>query len=155
MPWCLQTNAIFANSQIFYKDKGCPNHRQSVQICRLLPPYWLSLAIRLGLFRELFLNQGKEINGKCFCKDCKIYFRTPYHDDHKQVSSLLNHKILRGSRMPKSQSCKTTEFYDDQGCQNHKAVKYRLLTPYWLSLAIKLSYYENCFEKKIDGTCFC
>ena len=38
----------------FYKDQACPNHRQSFQICRLLPPYLLSLAIRLGLFRELF-----------------------------------------------------------------------------------------------------
>ena len=124
----------------FYKDQGCPNRRQSFQICRLLPPYWLSLAIRLGLYPELFWNQGKEINGKCFCKDCKIYFRTPYHDVHKQVPSLLNHKILQGSRMPKSQSCKTTEFYDGQGCQNHKQSCQicRLLTPYWLSLAIIL-----------------
>ena len=73
---------------------------------------------------RIVLNPRKRYLWKCFCKDCKIYFRTPYHDVHKQVPSLLNHKILQASRMPKSQSCKTTEFYDDQGCQNHKAVKY-------------------------------
>ena len=37
----------------FYKDQGCPNHRQSFQICRLL-------AIRLGQFWELFWKQGKQ-----------------------------------------------------------------------------------------------
>ena len=38
----------------FYKDQGGPNHKQSFQLCRLLPPYWLSFAIRLGQFWELF-----------------------------------------------------------------------------------------------------
>ena len=120
----------------FYKDQGCPNHRQSSQICRLLSV----TSHQTWAISRIVLKLRKEIYGKCYCKDCKIYFRTPYHDVHKQVPSLLNHKFLRGSRMPKSQSCKPTEFYDDQGCKNHRqsCQIYRLLTSYWLSLAIIL-----------------
>ena len=106
MPWCSQTNAIFAKSQNFTRIKDAQIIDKAFKICRLLPPYWLLLAIRLGLFRQLFWNQGKEIYGKCFCKDCRNIF-------FPHIMTFTN----------KCHLCKITKSYVDQECPNRNAAK--------------------------------
>ena len=68
-----------------------------------------------AIMRIVLKKKEKKIDGTCFCKDCNLFLCTPCNDVHKQVPPL---QILQGPRMPKSQSCKITEFCEDQGCQS-------------------------------------
>ena len=47
-------------------------------------------------------NKDKKIDEICLCKDCNIFLCRPCHCVHKQVRSLQNHRILRGSMMPQT-----------------------------------------------------
>ena len=40
----------------------------------------------------------------CLCKDSNMFLFITCHDVHKQMPSFKNHRILRGSRMTKSQT---------------------------------------------------
>ena len=51
---------------------------------------------------ETYNNKDKKIDEICFCKDCNIFLCRPCHGIHKQVRSLQNHRILRGSMMPQT-----------------------------------------------------
>ena len=49
-------------------------------------------------------NKDEKIDAICLCQDCNVFLCTPCHDVQKQTPSLQNHRIVRGTRMPKSQT---------------------------------------------------
>ena len=91
-------------------------------------------------------NKDKKIDETCFCKDCNIFICTPCHNVHKQMPSLQNQRIVRGIRMPRSQT----------KLSNIQTVTSILLVT---SCNTMDSYYEirydNNKDKKIDEICLC
>ena len=93
-----------------------------------------------------FENKDEKIDERCLCQDCNVFLCTPCYDIQKQTPSLLNHRIVRGTRMPKSQT---------------KLSNIQTVTPILLVTSCNTmdSYcetsYDNNKDKKIDEICYC
>ena len=81
----------------FYKDQGCPNDRQSFQICR---------PSDLGYLENCFETMEKRFMGNAFVK-IAIYIFVPH------IMTFTN----------KCHLCKVTKSYEGQECRNHNAAK--------------------------------
>ena len=90
-------------------------------------------------------NKDKKIDETCLCQDCNVFLCTWCYDVHKQMPSLQNHRIVRGTGMPKSQA---------------KLSNIQTVTPILLVTSCNTmdSYCETSYDnkdKKIDETCLC
>ena len=63
-----------------------------------------------------FENKNKKIGGVCFCENCNIYMCIQCHDVHKQMNFPQKHRVVRGSKMPKSIADKPIKYPD---CELH------------------------------------
>ena len=134
----------------------------------VLPPYCLLLATTLDRYCETcYENKDIKIDETCLCQNCNVFLCTPCHDVHKQMPSLLrlhiflcrschdghkkvpslqNHRIIRGSMMPKSQT----------KLSNIQTVTHIMLVT---SCNTMDSYCETCYDnnkdKKKDEICLC
>ena len=63
-----------------------------------------------------FENKNKKIGDVCFCENCNIFMCTKCHDVHKQMPDLQKHRVLRGSKMPKSLADKPVKY---SNCELH------------------------------------
>ena len=63
-----------------------------------------------------FENKNKKIGDVCFCENCNIFMCTKCHDVHKQMPDLQKHRVLRGSKMPKSFADKPVKY---SNCELH------------------------------------
>ena len=105
------------------------------------------LVVNLSLFgycETCYENKDEKIDEICLCKDCNVFLCTPCHEVHKQMPSLQNHRIVRGTRMPKSQT---------------KLSNIQTVTP--ILLVTSCNTMDRCCEtcndnkdKKIDEACF-
>ena len=87
----------------------------------------------------------KKIDTICLCKDSNIFLFIPCHDVQKLMPSLYNHRILRGSKMLKSQT----------KLSNLQTVTSILLVTSHNTMG---RYCETCYEnkdEKTDETCLC
>ena len=63
-----------------------------------------------------FENKNKKIGEVCFCENCNIYMCIQCHDVHKQMNFPQKHRVVRGSKMPKSIADKPIKYPD---CELH------------------------------------
>ena len=63
-----------------------------------------------------FENKNKKIGEVCFCDNCNIYMCIQCHDVHKQMNFPQKHRVVRGSKMPKSIADKPIKYPD---CELH------------------------------------
>ena len=63
-----------------------------------------------------FENKNKKIGEVCFCENCNIFMCTKCHDVHKQMYFPQKHRVLRGSKMPKSLADKPIKY---SNCELH------------------------------------
>ena len=63
-----------------------------------------------------FENKNKKIGEVCFCENCNIFMCTKCHDVHKQMPVSQKHRVLRGSKMPKSLADKPVKY---SNCELH------------------------------------
>ena len=63
-----------------------------------------------------FENKNKKIREVCFCDNCNIYMCIQCHDVHKQMNFPQKHRVVRGSKMPKSIADKPIKYPD---CELH------------------------------------
>ena len=63
-----------------------------------------------------FENKNKKLGVECFCECCNIFMCTQCHDVHKQMPFSQNHRVLRGSEMPKSLADKPVKYLN---CELH------------------------------------
>ena len=63
-----------------------------------------------------FENKNKKLGVECFCECCNIFMCTQCHDVHKQMPFSQNHRVLRGSKMPKSLADKPVKYLN---CELH------------------------------------
>ena len=63
-----------------------------------------------------FENKNKKLGVECFCECCNIFMCTHCHDVHKQMPFSQNHRVLRGSKMPKSLADKPVKYLN---CELH------------------------------------
>ena len=63
-----------------------------------------------------FENKHKKIGEVCFCENCNIYMCIQCHDVHKQMNFPQKHRVVRGSKMPKSIADKPIKYPD---CELH------------------------------------
>ena len=76
-----------------------------------------------------FENKNKKIGEVCFCENCNIYMCIQCHDVHKQMNFPQKHRVVRGSKMPKSIADKPIKYPDcelhngntnDRYCHEHR-----------------------------------
>ena len=63
-----------------------------------------------------FENKNKKIGEVCFCENCNIFMCTKCHDVHKQMYFPQKHRVVRGSKMPKSLADKPIKY---SNCELH------------------------------------
>ena len=63
-----------------------------------------------------FENKNKKFGIACFCEECNIFMCTKCHDVHKQMPVSQNHRVVRGSKMPKSLADKPVKY---SNCELH------------------------------------
>ena len=63
-----------------------------------------------------FENKNKKFEIACFCEQCNIFMCTKCHDVHKQMPVSQKHRVLRGSKMPKSLADKPIKY---SNCELH------------------------------------
>ena len=63
-----------------------------------------------------FENKNKKIGEVCFCENCNLYMCIQCHDVHKQMNFPQKHRVVRGSKMPKSIADKPIKYPD---CELH------------------------------------
>ena len=63
-----------------------------------------------------FENKNKKLEVECFCECCNIFICTQCHDVHKQMPFSQNHRVVRGSKMPKSLADKPVKY---SNCELH------------------------------------
>ena len=63
-----------------------------------------------------FENKNKKIEIACICEECNIFMCTKCHDVHKQMPVSQKHRVLRGSKMPKSLADKPIKY---SNCELH------------------------------------
>ena len=63
-----------------------------------------------------FENKNKKIGEVCFCENCNLYMCIQCHDVHKQMHFSQKHRVLRGSKMPKSLADKPVKY---SNCELH------------------------------------
>ena len=63
-----------------------------------------------------FENKNKKIRVVCMCEECNIFMCMQCHDVHKQMPVSQNHRVLRGSKMPKSLADKPIKY---SSCELH------------------------------------
>ena len=63
-----------------------------------------------------FENKNKKFEIACFCEECNIFMCTKCHDVHKQMPVSQKHRVLRGSKMPKSLADKPIKY---SNCELH------------------------------------
>ena len=63
-----------------------------------------------------FENKNKKIRVVCMCEECNIFMCTKCHDVHKQMPFSQKHRLLRGSKMPKSLADKPIKY---SNCELH------------------------------------
>ena len=63
-----------------------------------------------------FENKNKKIGEVCFCENCNIYMCIQCHDVHKQMHFSQKHRVVRGSKMPKSLADKPIKY---SNCELH------------------------------------
>ena len=63
-----------------------------------------------------FENKNKKLGVECFCECCNIFMCTQCHDVHKQMPFSQNHRVVRGSKMPKSLADKPIKY---SNCELH------------------------------------
>ena len=63
-----------------------------------------------------FETKNKKIGEVCLCENCNIFMCTKCHDVHKQMPFSQNHRVLRGSKMPKSLADKPIKY---SNCELH------------------------------------
>ena len=63
-----------------------------------------------------FENKSKKFEIACFCEECNIFMCTKCHDVHKQMPVSQKHRVLRGSKMPKSLADKPIKY---SNCELH------------------------------------
>ena len=63
-----------------------------------------------------FENKNKKIGEVCFCENCNLYMCIQCHDVHKQMNFPQKHRVVRGSKMPKSIADKPIKYPD---CKLH------------------------------------
>ena len=52
------------------------------------------------------------INAICYCPECNVFFCKSCHEFHKKLPASENHRVLRGSKMPKSHTDKPVVYPD-------------------------------------------
>ena len=63
-----------------------------------------------------FEKKNKKFGIACFCEECNIFMCTKCHDFHKQMPVSQKHRVLRGSKMPKSLADKPVKY---SNCELH------------------------------------
>ena len=63
-----------------------------------------------------FENKNKKIRVVCMCEECNIFMCMQCHDVHKQMHFLQKHRVVRGSKMPKSLADKPIKY---SSCELH------------------------------------
>ena len=63
-----------------------------------------------------FENKNQKIGEVCFCENCNLYMCIQCHDVHKQMNFPQKHRVVRGSKMPKSIADKPIKYPD---CELH------------------------------------
>ena len=63
-----------------------------------------------------FENKNKKIGEVCFCENYNMYMCIQCHDVHKQMHFSQKHRVLRGSKMPKSLADKPVKY---SNCELH------------------------------------
>ena len=63
-----------------------------------------------------FENKNKKLGVECFCECCNIFMCTQCHDVHKQMPVSQKHRVLKGSKMPKSFAHKPVKY---SNCELH------------------------------------
>ena len=75
-----------------------------------------------------FENKHKKIGEVCFCENCNLYMCIQCHDVHKQMHFSQKHRVVKGSKMPKSLADKPIKYPDcdlhigntnDRYCREH------------------------------------
>ena len=143
MPWRSQTNAIFAKSQNCSWNTDAKITKLS-NIQNVTPILLVTSCNTMDCYCETSYdnNKDKKIEEICPCKDCNIFLCRPCHGVHKQVRSLLYHRILRGSTMPQT---------------NLSNIQTVIISSILVVNSSLFGYCETCYDnkdKKIDETCF-
>ena len=63
-----------------------------------------------------FENKNKKIRVVCMCEECNIFMCMQCHDVHKQMHFSQKHRVVRGSKMPKSLADKPIKY---SSCELH------------------------------------
>ena len=84
----------------------------------------------IDLWCEPCLEETKvKVDAVGYCPECNIHLCLSCHESHKKWPMLQNHRLLRGSRMPKSHADKPIRYpdcashagnYTDHYCSNHE-----------------------------------
>ena len=61
-------------------------------------------------------NKNEKIGVVCMCEECNMFMCIQCHDVHKQMPVSQNHRVLRGSKMPKSLADKPVKY---SSCELH------------------------------------
>ena len=61
-------------------------------------------------------NKNKKLEMTCFCENCNIFMCVQCYDVHKQMPVSQKHRVIRGSKMPKSLADKPIKYPD---CELH------------------------------------
>ena len=100
-----------------------------------------------------FENKNKKIRVVCMCEECNIFMCTKCHDVHKQMPFSQKHRLLRGSKMPKSLADKPIKYSNCELHINNINDRYCLKHHVMLCIECFKQNHQRCHVDTITDLC--
>ena len=100
-----------------------------------------------------FENKNKKFGIACFCEECNIFMCTKCHDVHKQMPVSQKHRVLKGSKMPKSLADKPVKYSNCELHINNINDRYCLKHHVMLCSECLKQNHQRCHDDTITDLC--